>query len=128
MIKWKVDEDTIEITANDKLTDEDFEKILPVIDNVMEIHGKPKFLIILDEFKGWEASAFWTDLKYDLKHRSDFGPMAVIGENIAEKILTQFSNVFFPSKLRYFKKSEEQEARRWLEAQKEIESIERSRE
>lgn len=115
MIKWNIHDDVIELTASAKLTDRDYEQLLPVIDHLLELHSKPKFKIILDDFKGWELSALWSDLKYDLKHGREFGPMAVIGEDISQKWLAQFSDIFFPSDIRYFDHDAEREAEEWLE-------------
>lgn len=126
MIKCNVRDDTIEITARDTLTDQDYQEILPVIDRVLQTREKPKFLIILEQFKGWEMPAAWIDLKYGFKHMKAFGPMAIVGDNITQKWGTQFSNIFFPSKIRYFDKAEIQKARLWLAAQTEIESLQKT--
>lgn len=126
MIEWKISEDKLELIVSDKLTGNDYEDILPIIDKLREIHRKPKFLIILNNFRGWDFSALWADLKYGFKHGREFGPMAVIGENIPQKWMTQFSDVFFPSDIRFFKKSEAKQAREWLALQDESPELQRT--
>lgn len=118
MIKWNIKNDTIEIIASEKLTEKDYDEVLPVIDNLLELHDWPKFLIKLDHFEGWEGSAIWKDLRFGLKHRREFGPMAMVGDDITQKWMTQFSDIFIPSDIRYFDVTEEQQAREWLAAQK----------
>lgn len=117
MIKWNIKGDTIEITASAKVTDKDYEELLPVLDNMLATYERPKFFIILNHFEGWEVSAIWTDMKYGLKHRGEFGAMAIVGDNITQKWLAQFSDIFFPTDIHYFKKTEESQARDWLAAQ-----------
>ena len=126
MLKWDIKGDTIEIFTSDKLTDKDYEELLPVIDSVLDIYQNPKFLIVLDHFKGWEIPGIWVDLKYDLKSGRDFGPMAVIGDEDCRKWTPRLSNIFFPSELRYFSQSEEQKARSWLALQKEMQRFHRN--
>lgn len=114
MIAWKIKDEYAELRVSGKLTDHDYREILPVLGHILTTRDKPKFLIILDHFEGWELSALWTDLRYDLEHAGEFGRMAVIGETSAAKWLTQFSNIFFPSEILYFGKDEEDLARSWL--------------
>lgn len=58
----------------------------------------------------------WKELKYDIKHRKDFGPMVVLGETALQKWMTKFSSVFFPAEIKYFDKRKEHEARQWIES------------
>src|SRR5690606_9329324 len=101
MIKWNIHDDVIELTASAKLTDRDYEQLLPVIAHLLDDHSKAEFRIIVGDFVGWEPAALWSDLKDDLKHGREFGPMALVGEDISQKWLAQFSDIFFPPDIRF---------------------------
>ncbi len=116
MINYNIKDSLIEIEVKGKISTDDYKDFLPVIDSLIKDNKKPSFLIKLEDFKGWESSAMWEELKYDMKHRNDFGPMAVVGESNVQKLFTYISSLVFPSEIKYFDREKENEARKWIES------------
>jgi len=116
MVNSNVVGNLVTIEASGTLTVEDYKKVLPEIDELIKEGKKPAFFINLEDFHGWEPSAMWEELKFDVKHRNDFGPMVVVGESNIQKWLTQFSSMLFPSEVKYFDRGNEKEAREWIES------------
>ena len=116
MVSCNVTGNLVTLEASGTLTVDDYKKVLPVINELIKDGKKPAFFISLEDFHGWEPSAIWEELKFDVKHRNDFGPMVVVGESDIQKWLTRFSSMIFPSEVKYFDKKEEKEAREWIES------------
>lgn len=104
----------IEIAVSDKLHKEDFAAFVPVIEKAVEEHGKVRVLFDMDDFRGWETSALWEELKFDAKHFHHFERIAMIGDKKWEKAMALFCKPFTTAKLRYFDRAEKEEAKRWL--------------
>lgn len=52
MINYNIENNLIYIEASGKVTYGDLKEILPVVDEVIEKNGKPKFFIKLKDFHG----------------------------------------------------------------------------
>lgn len=71
------------LKAVGKLTHEDYEKMMPLIDSALESVKEPKIkaLVDLSEFEGWELRAAWDDMKIGLTHNSEFEKIAICGNS-----------------------------------------------
>ena len=58
----------IEVEVTGKLSKEAYEAFLPATEAKIKEFGKVRMLVILHDFHGWDASALWEDVKFDLKH------------------------------------------------------------
>jgi len=104
----------IEAKITGKLTENDYEIILPELERRIEEYGKLRLLIILEDFQGWTAGALWEDIKFDFKHFHDFERIALVGDRKWEKTATLFSKPFTGADLRYFAMEDLDEARSWV--------------
>ncbi|MFP3943063.1 MAG: STAS/SEC14 domain-containing protein [Alphaproteobacteria bacterium] len=103
------------IRAAGTLTKTDYDAAIPELESAMARRpGKPNLLIVLEDFQGWDLEAAWKDLRFDLKHYSDFGRIAVAGEGDLEKWMTKLSTPFTGAEIRYFDRSRMEEAEAWL--------------
>jgi len=69
------------VKATGKLTDTEYKQVLiPKFEALFEQHEKLNVLFYMDgAFEGWDLEAAWDDASYGLKHRADFGKLAVVG-------------------------------------------------
>ena len=68
------------VRATGKLTDQDYQFLIPDLEALITKYGKVRLLCFMDEaFAGLEAGAFWDDAKFFLPHRADFEKMAAVG-------------------------------------------------
>ena len=104
----------VEVTASGKLTDEDYRRLVPAFDRLVHQHGKLRVLFNMVDFHGWNMSALWDDIKFDLKHFSDIEMLAMVGDKAWEKGMSVFCRPFTTAKVRYFDRSAIDEARAWL--------------
>jgi hypothetical protein len=70
------------VKASEKLTHVDYDAIfIPKLTQCIENNGSARvFMILGDDFKGWELEAAWDDAKFGMQHRNDFTRLAIMGE------------------------------------------------
>ncbi|MEQ9257629.1 MAG: STAS/SEC14 domain-containing protein [Roseovarius sp.] len=110
-------EDLVKIRATGHLTDADYDKAIPELEEAIEkADGALNALVELDGLKGIAFGALWKDLKFDVRHFSDFRRIAVLGRSNAEEIGTKASSLFTSADVEFFDAEEEQDSRRWAVA------------
>ena len=105
----------VTICASGKLTKADYEHFVPEVERLIAEHGKIRVLFEMRDFHGWDVGALWEDIKFDLKHFSDIERLALVGERKWEKGMAVFCKPFTTAKIRYFDRTETEEARQWTE-------------
>jgi hypothetical protein len=105
----------LQVRVSDKLKHEDYEHFVPEFERLVKQHGKIRVLFEMTDFHGWEAMAFWDDVKFDVKHFSDIERIAMLGDTKWEKAMSVFCKPFTTAKIRYFDRGAIAEARAWLE-------------
>ncbi|MDZ4820684.1 MAG: STAS/SEC14 domain-containing protein [Planctomycetota bacterium] len=104
----------LHVKATGKLTKQSYETFVPVVDRLIQEHGKLRILFEMHDFHGWTAGAIWEDLKFDFKHWKDIERLAVVGESKWEKGMATFCKPFTLAKIHYFDHSQLEEAKTWL--------------
>ncbi|RXJ87039.1 STAS/SEC14 domain-containing protein [Arcobacter sp. CECT 8985] len=98
-----------------KLTHEDYETIIPLIDNALEGIKQPRIKALIDcsEFEGWEIQAAWDDFKLAFKHGNEFEKVAIINNKKWLEVSSKIVSWFIQGEIENF--DNEQEAFNWLE-------------
>ncbi len=106
----------LDVQVNGTLVKDDYRQLAPEVDRLIKQHGKIRVLLEMGDFHGWSAGALWEDIKFDLKHFSDIGRVAMVGEKKWQKGMSRFCRPFTTATIRYFDRNKLQEAREWAEA------------
>ena len=106
----------LDIQLTGKLTKEDYLQFVPQIEEMIREHGRIRLLLEMRDFRGWDAGALWEDLKFDLRHFNDIERLAMVGEKKWEKGMAVFCRPFTTAEIRYFDRSEAEQAHQWLAA------------
>ena len=96
------------------VTEEDYEKIKPVIRNITERGEKIRWYYELQNDEAWEPGAVWEDLKVDLKHTSDYEKVAVVGEKKWQEAITKAYSPFTKAEVQYFSLADKEQAQEWI--------------
>jgi hypothetical protein len=107
----------LKVEATGKLTHNDYQQLVPKVEQLIKQHGKISLLFQMADFHGWESAALWDDIKFDAKHFSDIDRLAMVGDKKWEKGMSLFCRPFTTAKIRYFEKDEMVEAQSWVEGQ-----------
>ncbi len=105
---------TLEVRVSGSSFLEDYQQFVPEFERLLKQRGKLNLLLEMAEFHGWEAVAVWDDLKFDLKHFSDIGRLAMVGDKKWEKAMSIVCRLFTTARIRYFDRATIGEARFWL--------------
>lgn len=106
----------LEVTASGKLTDEDYQQcFIPEFERLTQQPGKIRLLFEMTQFHGWEPKAAWDDFKLNIKYHHDIERVAMVGEKKWQHWLTEFAKPFTSAKVRYFDRTEAEQARAWVE-------------
>lgn len=107
----------LNVKVSGKLAKADYERWVPAMERLIRQHGKIRVLFEMHEFHGWEFSALWEDVKFEIKHFRDIERLAVIGEKAWEHGMAVFCKPFTTAEIRYFDRSQAAEGRAWIEGE-----------
>lgn len=108
--------DLIEVKVSGKLTQEDYDKLIPAWQRVIASQGKMRLLLVMEDFHGWDLGAAWDDLRFGVTHASKVERIGLVGEQAWQKWLIKIGKVFSPDTVKYFDVSERDAAERWVRA------------
>lgn len=66
--------------VSEKITEEDFEKLKPALEKLINENQKVRWYYQMEDFDGWEVKTFFEDTQFSLSHRNDFERIAMVGE------------------------------------------------
>lgn len=104
----------IAVKATGKLTDADYQQFLPQLEALIQENRPLSLLLELEDFHGWEPKAAWNDFRFGMAHDKDFKRIAIVGEKTWHKWMTRLGNAFTDASVRFFTRSQLQEAWDWL--------------
>lgn len=113
-----IQDNELEVHVEGKLTREDYRLFVPEIETLIEKHGKLRILFDMKNFHGWDMTAIWEDIKFDIHHFGDLEKIAMVGEKKWQEWMSQFCKPFTKAEIRYFQSHEIDQARAWLRESK----------
>lgn len=116
MIEYRDDPDTdiIEVVVDGKISRADFDQIAEKLEAAIKRHGKVRLLEDIRGFSGIAPSALWEDIRFSLRHLSDFSRVAVVADKTWMEWLAKAVNPLVRGEVRHFERARIEEARRWL--------------
>jgi|SRR5665213_1721906 len=109
------------VHVSGKLAKADYERFGPEFEQLVQQHGKLRVLFDMTGFHGWDLTALWEDIKFDLNHFADIERLAMVGERKWQHGMSAFCKPFTKATIKYFDHSQAAEARKWLVEADEIE-------
>lgn len=114
MISIHVEHNIVFTIADDKLTNEDYNRLIPLLQEKIRSFGTIRWYFEMKEFEGWSLSAMWRDLKFDFKNTEKLERIAMVGDKKWEKELTQLMKPFTGAAIKYFDLTAKDEAKNWI--------------
>lgn len=104
----------LSLKAIGKLTHEDYQTIVPMIEAALAQVEHPIINVFVDgsEFDGWELRAAWDDLKLGLKHKREFSKVAIYGNKKWQERIAKVGSWFISGEVKFFENSDD--ALQWL--------------
>lgn len=113
-IETVADGNVLSVRVTGKLSKEDYEILVPAVDEVIKEHGKIRIFFEMVDFHGWEMAAIWEDSKFGLAHWNDIERVAMVGDKKWEKGMAIFCKPFTAAKLEYFDQADVEKGRDWI--------------
>lgn len=114
MIRIEEEQNIVYSIAKEKLTDEDYERLIPLLQEKIRAFGKIRWYFEMEDFKGWTPGAMWKDLKFDFKNLENLEKIAMVGEQTWEKGLTDLMKPFTVAEIKFFEPEEKRDAKAWI--------------
>jgi hypothetical protein len=77
--------------------------------------SKPRLLVILENFEGWERGADWDDLDFLISHGGKISKIAIVAEPRWETLALAFAGAGVRrAPVKFFPPNELEQARSWL--------------
>jgi SpoIIAA-like len=77
--------------------------------------SKPRLLVILEKFEGWERGADWNDLDFMISHSGKISKIAIVAEPRWETLALAFAGAGVRrAPVKFFPPNELEQARSWL--------------
>jgi SpoIIAA-like len=104
----------LEVEVIGELTHADYQSCIGEFERLLHQHGKLRVLYDLVNFHGWEATALWDEIRFDVKHFSNIERMAIIGDKKWENWMAEFTKPFTGAQVRFFDSDQLEFARAWV--------------
>ncbi|WP_286235201.1 STAS/SEC14 domain-containing protein [Thalassotalea sediminis] len=98
------DEFFISLKPTGKLTHEDYQAVIPIIESALEKVISPKVDVFVDAsaFQGWELRAAWDDFVFGLKYNNEFRKVAIYGHKDWLETISKIGNWFVKGEVKHF--------------------------
>jgi stage II sporulation SpoAA-like protein len=81
----------------------------------IDIGSKPRLLVILEGFEGWEPGADWNDLDFIFSHADKISKIAIVAEPRWETPALSFAGAWVRrAPVKFFPPNDFEQARSWL--------------
>lgn len=118
MITIETEGNIVYSVAIEKLNDEDYNKLIPVLNHKIGAYETIRWYFEMRDFDGWSVSAAWRDIKFDFKNKEHLEKVAMVGAKKWEEAITQFMKLFTSTEIRFFELEEREEAQKWIRDEK----------
>ena len=94
----------LHIRAGGRLSDADYDAFVPLFERIAarEVGAVPMLIELLPDFAGWDLAGLWRDLKFDIRHKDQFGRIAIVGNRKWEEWGTKLFDPLFRAEMRFF--------------------------
>ena len=93
---------------------EEYNKLVPQTQGLVNEAEKVRILIRMHGFDGWDAGSLWETAKWDAALFDHIERVAVVGKKAWQQCAMGFSKSFTTANVRYFNNDQLEAAREWL--------------
>lgn len=106
----------IELTVDGKLLHEDYQRVLPELERIINEQGALRCLIVLKHITGMEPRAMLDDFRFDITHAGKITHCAVVTDARWLGWVSKLFGLFMPRcEVRVFEPDERPAAAEWLQ-------------
>ena len=104
----------LNLKAQGKLTHQDYQVFIPMVENAIKMAPNAKFNVLLNalDFEGWELEAAWDDFKFGMEFKDSFQKIAIVGTKKWQEYVSKMGDWFMDGEVLFFYDLEE--AKAWV--------------
>lgn len=115
------DSNLVGVTLSDTLTEDDYEALVPYLENEFERHTTTRLLFEMDDVDDWAPQEQWENLAFDIRHVRDLDRVALVGDDPWETWVEKLEFLFPTAELRTFE--DQDEALKWLRGEMDVPGV-----
>ena len=100
-----------------KLTAEDYQSLMDMLQGILNRHGALRLYANLEEFDGWEWQASWDKVAFGIKHWGKIMQIAMVGRDRWAHLGAQLAGNIKTADVRYFEGTDSAQALAWVQSQ-----------
>jgi hypothetical protein len=104
----------VEMVITGRVSMEEFDQAARKLEAFIARHGRVRVLEIIHDFEGMDAMAFWHDLKFSLRHLTDYSRCAIVSDAKWPSLWSAIAEPFIECEVSYFPPEQIEAARDWL--------------
>jgi hypothetical protein len=104
----------VEIVLAGRVSTGEFDKVALKLEAFIKRHGHVRLLEVIKDFEGMDATALWHDIKFSMRHLSDFSRIAIVANPDIHHIWSSLVSPFISCEVQHFVPGQEEAARDWL--------------
>lgn len=108
--------DLVAIRVSGHVDKDDYAVMLPVLEEKIKQHNKISVYAELQDVEAYTLEALWEDVKFDIRHASDFKKAAIVGDEKWLDLLTTMASPFTSAQVKYFDFRERDKAMEWVKS------------
>ena len=93
----------------------DYSVMLPVLEERIRQHGKVRVYAELMDVEAYSLRALYEDIKFDIKHASDFSKIALVGDSDWISWVATAARPFTTATIKYFDFRQREAAWAWID-------------
>lgn len=107
-------DDLVAMSLSGPVDRRDYDKMLPTLEAKIKQYGKINLYAEVHQVEAYTLRALWEDLKFDVRHLTDFRKVAIVGDKKWMDWVTSMASAFTTAKLKYFEPGQKIQAMNWL--------------
>jgi hypothetical protein len=111
------------LRISDTLTDEDYDTLVPFLQEKVKIYDTARFCFVMDGVDAWEPEDRWEDLTFDVRHTRDIDKVAVVSDEPWEPWIDKLEILFPEAEINVYESDDEETAWTWLRGDMDVPGI-----
>ncbi|OKL39270.1 SpoIIAA family protein [Pontibacter flavimaris] len=107
-------DDLVAFRISGDVSRSDYDVMLPLLQERIKQHGKIRVYAEVQDVADISLRALWEDIKFDIKHASNFSKVALVGDKKWIDWLTIMAKPFTSADVKYFDFTQRQLAWEWI--------------
>ena len=101
------------LNVSGKLSGDDYHYVIPILNQMIEEHGKLRVVIDLNDFGGMSLHAIFDELKFDITHWSSFEKIAIIGDKSWLNQMSKLTDKLIRGHVKHYHEDQKEDAWTW---------------